>query len=122
MRIKKQSENKETVINGRLAHLKPFEDEGILRVGGRLNHSDLPYDAKHPMILPAKHPVLGLIVRHYHQLNGHVGSYQVLAEARWHFWIVNAVSTIKRVLSKCHVCRRQSAKLGEQITAPLPVV
>ena len=28
------SENKETVINGRLARLKPFEDEGILPVCG----------------------------------------------------------------------------------------
>ena len=116
------SEHKETVINGRLTRLKPLEDEGILLVGGRLNHSDLPYDAKHPMILPAKHPVAGLIVLHYHQLNGHVGSYQVLAEIRQRFWIVNAVSTIKRVLSKCHMCKRQSAKLGEQITGPLPVV
>ena len=116
------SENKETVINGRLARLKPFEDEGILPVGGRLNHSDLPYDAKHPMILPVNHPVPGLIVRHYHHLNGHVGSYQVLAEVRQRFWIVNVVSTIKRFFSKCHVCKRQSAKLGEQITGPLPVV
>ena len=72
----------------------------------RLNHSDLHYDAKHPMILP-KHPVSGLIVRHYHQLNGHVGSYQVLTEVRQRFWIVSAVSTIKRVLSKSHVCKRQ---------------
>lgn len=84
--------------------------------------SDLAYDAKHPMILPAKHPVSGLIVYHYHQLNGHVGTYQVLAEVRRHFWIVNAVSTIEPVLSKCHVCKRQSAKLGKQITAPLPLV
>mgnify|MGYP000314945464 CR=1 FL=1 len=38
------------------------------------------------------------------------------------FWIVNVVSTIKRVFSKCHVCKRQSAKLGEQIKAPFPVV
>ena len=35
-------EKSETVIKGRLARLKPFEDEGIIRVGGRLNHSSLP--------------------------------------------------------------------------------
>lgn len=59
--------------------------------------SDLPYDVKLPMILPAKHQVSGLIVCQYHQLNGHVGTYQVLAEVRRHFWIVNAVSTIECV-------------------------
>ena len=115
-------EKSETVIKGRLARLKPFEDEGIIRVGGRLNHSSLPYDAKHPMILPAKHPVSELIICHYHHLNGHVGTYQVLAEIRQRCWIVNAVSTIKQGLSKCHVCKRQNAKLGVQVTAPLPVV
>ena len=29
------------VITSQLARLKPFEEEGILRVGGRLKHSDL---------------------------------------------------------------------------------
>ena len=52
------------------------------------------------MILPGKHPVTELIIRHYHHLNGHVGSYQVLAEIRQQFWIVKGVSSVKRVLSR----------------------
>ena len=28
---------------------------------------------------------------------------------------------MKRVLSKCHVCRRYNAKLGEQVTVQLPM-
>jgi len=109
-------------LKGRLARLKPFEEDGILRVGGGLKHSDLQYDAKHPKILPEKHPISELIIRHYHHLNRHVGNYQVLAEIRQRFWIIKGVSKVKRVLSKCHACRRQNAKLGEQVTAPLPVV
>ena len=114
-------ETDKTVLTGQLARLKPFEDEGILCVGGRLKHSELQYDAKYPMILPGKHQVTRLIVLHYYHLNGHVGSHQVLAEIRQRFWIVKGVSSVKRVLSKCHVCKRQSAKLGEQMTAQLPV-
>jgi len=30
-----------STLKGRLARLKPFEEDGILRVGGRLKHSDL---------------------------------------------------------------------------------
>ena len=63
--VQKQSfadKKSETVTKGRLARLKPFEDEGIIRVGERLNNSNLPYDAKHPIILPAKHPVSDLII------------------------------------------------------------
>ena len=93
------------MLTGQLARLKPFEDEGILRVGGRLKHSELQYDAKYPMILPGKHQVTRLIVLHYHRLNGHVGSHQVLAEIRQRFWIVKGVSSVKRVLSKCQVGR-----------------
>lgn len=58
------NEKDETATRGRLARLKPFDEQGILRLGGRLNHSGLQYDAKHPMILPAKHPVSELIIRH----------------------------------------------------------
>ena len=38
-----------------LAKLKPFLNEGLLRVGGRLDRADLEYDAKHPMISTGKH-------------------------------------------------------------------
>ena len=37
------SEKNETVANGRLARLRPFQEEEIIREGGRLNHSDFPY-------------------------------------------------------------------------------
>ena len=32
------------------------------------------------------------------------------------------MSSVKRVLNKCHECRRQNTKTGEQITAPLPEI
>ena len=81
-----------------------------------MKHSDLKYNAKYPMVLPGKLPVTKLEIRHYHHLNGHVGAYRVLAEIRQRFRIVKRVSSVKRVLSKCHVCRRYNAKLGEQVT------
>ena len=105
-----------------LAKLKPFVDDGVLRVGGRLDRADLSYDAKHPMILPGRHRVTEMIILHYHFTNGHVGPYQLLAETRQHFWIVNGVSSIGRVLRRCHECKCQNAMVGEQITAPLPAV
>ena len=96
----------ESLLKGRLTRLKPFDDDEILRVGGRLKHSNLLYSAKHPMIMPGKHPVSELIIRHYHRLDGHAGSYQVLAEMRQRFWVIKGFSAVKRILSKCHVCKR----------------
>lgn len=102
--------------------LKPFSNEGLLRVGGRLDCANLDYDAKHLMMLPGKDCVTDMILLYYHFANGHVGPYQVLTEIRQHFGIVNGISSIRCVLRQCHEWKRQNATLGEQITAPLPAV
>ena len=107
---------------GSLAQLKPFEENGILRVGGRLSQSNLSDDAKHPIIMPKNHRVSELIILHHHRINGHVGSYQTLAKTRERFWITNGASYVKRVLASCQTCRRENARLGEQVMAPLPSV
>lgn len=58
----------------RLCGLNPFVDaDGFLRVGGRIKHAFIPYDSRHQMVLPAKHPVTELLIRHLHQENLHVG-------------------------------------------------
>ncbi|KAK9702016.1 Pao retrotransposon peptidase [Popillia japonica] len=42
--------------SSKLLTLNPFlDDEGIARVGGRIVHSNVAFNQKHPIILPAKH-------------------------------------------------------------------
>ncbi|XP_039431340.1 uncharacterized protein LOC120414278 [Culex pipiens pallens] len=42
--------------NSKLKALFPFVDaDGTLRVGGRLQNSNQPYDVRHPMIIPKEH-------------------------------------------------------------------
>ena len=43
------------------------------------------YDVRHPMILPGKHHVTAQIIKHYHHIEGHVGTSQVLATIREKF-------------------------------------
>ena len=66
----------EKTKKGSLAKLKPFREDGLLRIGGRLNRSSLDHDSKHPFILPKDHIVSELITLHYHRLNGHAGIHQ----------------------------------------------
>ena len=55
-----------------LWRLSPFVDsDGILRVGGRLEMSNLPYDVKHPVILPKKHQTSKLVITHIHNQGHH---------------------------------------------------
>ena len=47
-----------------LLALHPFlDDNGLMRVGGRLAHSTEPYAKRHPLIVPGKHTLTKLIVR-----------------------------------------------------------
>ena len=116
------SSGKISVKGSSIFKLKPFVKEGVLRVGGRLNRTDLSDDAKHQIILPARHRVTEMIIKDFHVQNGHTGIQQTLAESRQFYWIVNGISTVRRVLRKCHVCRRLTGKVGEQLAAPLSEV
>ncbi|GFW32850.1 integrase catalytic domain-containing protein [Trichonephila clavipes] len=54
------------------------DSDGLLRVGGRLSNSDLPYVNKHPAILPGNHNLTVQIVAHFHRKNLHTGASSLL--------------------------------------------
>ena len=57
--------NKEVKKSSKLGNLRPVLVDGVLLVGGRLQKAEvLSWDEKHPMVLPKRHPVGQLIVRH----------------------------------------------------------
>ncbi|XP_070567315.1 uncharacterized protein [Ptychodera flava] len=94
--------------------------DGLLRVGGRLALSMLSEESKHPVILPKKSHVSELILREIHEKNQHFGRHYILSKLRERYWILNANSAARSIVSKCVICRRQRAKLGEQKMADLP--
>jgi len=108
--------------NGDLRKLSPILNDGVLRVGGRLENALIPESQKHPIILPGSHHVTKLLLRHHHTALGHSGSDMVLNSVRKQFWVTSGKHAIKRMISQCIKCRRVSAPLGEQIMAPLPAV
>lgn len=61
--------------NSPLIHLNPFLDEaGIMRVNGRIGQSQLPYDAKNPIILNPKNALTELILRQAPEECHHAGT------------------------------------------------
>ncbi|UYV67559.1 hypothetical protein LAZ67_5001210 [Cordylochernes scorpioides] len=105
----------------RLISLNIFIDsQGILRVGGRLRHSDLDIDQKHPMLIPKDHFVTKLIVMHYHINNLHSGTQLTLSLIRNKYWIPSGRNLIKRVLNQCLVCLKSKSKAIHQIMGDLP--
>ena len=105
-----------------LYRLDPILDEnGLIRVGGRLAKSpEFPEDFKHPVILPKKSFVVDLIIRDAHEKVAHAGRGITLSTLRNQYWIVNANSVVRHLISKCVVCRRLRSPVGEQKMADLP--
>ena len=107
-----------------LTRFNPKEDDdGLLRVDGRLcNSNDLPYDVKHPIILPKDHTVTHLIVTSAHEQLGHgSGTEHLLSELRTRFWIVKGRRIVRNLIQKCIGCRRRfTGKPTTQMMAPLP--
>ncbi|GFS89309.1 integrase catalytic domain-containing protein [Nephila pilipes] len=98
--------------SSKLLNLSPFLDEkNVLRVGGRLQHSELPLNHKHPMLIPNNCNICDLIIDHYHVFYLHTGVEATLANLRTQFWITNGRSTVKRVLHKCLKCLKFQYKV-----------
>ena len=90
-----------------LYKLDPFLDEdGLLRVGGRLRQSSAPFEVKHPVILPKKGHVMSLILCHYHKSVQHQGRGITQNEVRSNgYWIIGGSSVVSNHISKCYLVR-----------------
>ncbi|XP_050076085.1 uncharacterized protein LOC126563480 [Anopheles maculipalpis] len=105
-------------LNGLKAFLDP--DDGIIRVGGRIKRAIIPYDSRHQMLLPAKHPVTEALVRQLHINNLHIGQRGLLAVVRQRYWPLNVKSTIRKVTRKCIVCFKANPFKTTQMMGDLP--
>ncbi|KAK3726566.1 hypothetical protein QZH41_001952, partial [Actinostola sp. cb2023] len=105
-----------------LYRLDPFIDEnGILRVGGRIRCSDFSYDVKHPIILPRKGHITELLITFHHERINHQGRGITLNELRSSgYWIIGGSSAVGRYITNCVTCSKLRSKTEDQKMADLP--
>ena len=83
------SNNQPLPKRSKLSSLSPYiDEEGVLRVGGRLSKATIPSSAKHQVILPGKHYAVKLLIGKYHDIS-HFGTEYVLSTMRQRFLIIN---------------------------------
>ncbi|XP_015431641.1 PREDICTED: uncharacterized protein LOC107187946 [Dufourea novaeangliae] len=109
--------------NSPVITLCPFLDEkGLMRVGGRLQYATLEYDQKHPVILPAKHPFIDLLIRHEHIRLLHAGCQHVVASLRERYWPLACKRNVKRVIKNCVRCFKVKPQSAIYLMGQLPAV
>ena len=104
-----------------LITLNPFLDEdGILRVGGRLNNSELSFNARHPIIIPSKSRTAELLIKFTHQFLLHAEFNGMLRAIRQGYHIPQLKNLIRRCIRNCKPCTIYKHKFQKQLMGTLP--
>ncbi|KAL0892289.1 hypothetical protein ABMA27_015463 [Loxostege sticticalis] len=113
--------NSKVPIKSNLQALNPFLDGlQILRVGGRLQHAEIPYATKHPIILPKGSKLVHYLIEKEHKTLMHAGAKLVLSSLCNRYHLINGIREVKHVLNKCIICFKLKKKHAEQLMGSLP--
>ena len=77
-----------------------------IKCKGRINNASLLPSTKSPLLLPAKHTFVSLLVKQAHSLVKHSGITATLTTLREWFWVLRGRETVKKILRHCIVCQR----------------
>ncbi|XP_062537997.1 uncharacterized protein LOC134206311 [Armigeres subalbatus] len=104
-----------------LRWFNPFlSKDQLLKLGGRLKHSLESDEAKHPVVLPARHPFTRLLLQHYHEHLLHAGPQLMLSVLRLRFWPFGGRSVIRNIVHRCQKCFRCKPTSVQQFMGDLP--
>ncbi|XP_036147020.1 uncharacterized protein LOC118647026 [Monomorium pharaonis] len=104
-----------------LRRLGPMVDSrGILRVSGRLKHSLLDVEQRHPAILPPESHLTLLVVGDNHRRTLHGGTQATLAAIRQRYWIPRGRQLVRRYIHRCTRCARWRAATPQPMMGSLP--
>ena len=104
-----------------LAQLSPILDsEGILRVGGRLARTNVPFEFKHLMIV-SDHPLVHSLVSYLHVQAKHQGGRITAAAIRQAgYFLIKGGGVVRQHIKNCFLCQKFRGKTATQLMADLP--
>ena len=106
--------------DSKLAKLAPFvADDGLLRVRGRIQLSELAYESKHPIILPKCHGSR-LLVKFAHNHLNQGGVDAMIGCLRKDYEMFGLRHMAKYIKRGCVFCQRCDARACNEPPAPLP--
>ena len=114
------SNHKDLDTKSSLLSLNPFLKNGILRVGGRLEHAKIPENQKHPIILPRSHYITKLIIRTEHVKLMHAGPQATLYSIRENYWPIDGRNITRHIIRECVTCFKVKPRGVEYLMGNLP--
>ena len=112
-----QAMKKNSVL--RLVH--PYlGEEGLLKIGGRLEKAKMTTLQKHPIILSSKDAVTKILFQHFHQKLDHCGATLLLAHLGQTLYVPGAKKLAREICQGCLFCKRRAPKTYQQKMGQLP--
>ena len=105
----------------KILQFSPFlDEEGLIRAKGRIDKSQLDFNAKHPMLLHWKHRAVELFLRHEHKDNQHESTEHVRNIVQQKMWILGIRNALRSIKNKCVTCRKGRTQTIAPVMADLP--
>lgn len=103
-----------------LMSLHPFLEDGLIRMGGRLQQVEATFDELHP-VLAKKCGVIDQLVLHIHEQMQRAGTGTVISELRrQRIWILRSKKSVSSVIRKYRKCSRFLAAPASEQTPLFP--
>ena len=97
-----------------------MDNEGLLRIGGRMERGKLSYAKRHPVLLPKDHKVVELLINYEYVSLLNAGPTAVSASLARQFCIVHGRRTIRGKIRDWVTCKRTGARAIPQLLGQLP--
>ena len=112
--------SKELPTNNNLLSFRHIIKNNLIRIGGRLSKSHLPYESKQQIFSNKDHQLARILFQHYHKKVYCAGCEQTLAESMEKFWIVKGSWLLKKVIKDCLHYKRFHTKPIPPLMGDLP--
>ena len=83
-----------------------LDNDEIIRCKGRLQHAEVKYGAKFPVLLPKYNEFTRLVIKQAHEEVLHSGMNATVAAIFQNYWIPSTKQQVKSFIKGCVICRR----------------
>ncbi|GBN16632.1 hypothetical protein AVEN_15889-1 [Araneus ventricosus] len=104
----------------RFSYCTCMGEDKILHVKTQIVNRKDKEDFRKPVLLPSNYEVVLKLIEYCHKKNLHCGLQIFQNILRENFWILNGRKIIRKVISKCAICKRFSSKRLEVDSGSLP--